>query len=204
MATPKQKDRNQRMLQAAMQEFFAKGYSEVNIDVIALNAKVSKATLYHHFQNKENLFMAVFDHAMAQLDEKIHQELNFLSPRRRLKACTKAFLKNARENPEYSFFFKALTTDAGFVSETLRQKMMDQFLSSGMGIARQELRMAQQTGEIKPHIDPDLLFSALLGMHLHVLSYLERSKQPVPLDTCAEQIAEILQSGIFTEVKHER
>ncbi|MBF0498569.1 MAG: TetR/AcrR family transcriptional regulator [Candidatus Riflebacteria bacterium] len=197
MATARQEERTQRILQAALKEFCYKGYREVNVDVIASEAKVSKATIYNHFKNKENLFMAVFDYAMGQLDEKIHHELNFLDLRRGGKAATKAFLKNARENPDYSFFFKALTTDAGFVSETLRQKMMDHFLSSGMGISRQQLRMSQERGEIKQLFDPDLLFIALLGMHLHVLSYLERSKQKVNLDQCAEQIDEILQSGIF-------
>ena len=197
MATPKQKERNQRMLKAARKEFFHKGYSEVNLDFIASTARVSKATLYNHFQNKENLFMAVFEYAMAQLDEKIHLEMNLLSPRRKLLAGAKAFLKNARENPEYTFFFKALTTDAGFVSEGLRRRMMDRFLASGMNMGRQELRLSQERGEIKTLFDPDLLFSALLGMHLHVLSYLDRNKCRVSLDRCAEQIAEILQSGIF-------
>lgn len=44
---------------AAIAEFVAHGYAGASVDAIAARAKVSKPTIYHHFGNKERLFLAV-------------------------------------------------------------------------------------------------------------------------------------------------
>ena len=44
------------ILQGAMQEFLAKGYSTASMDRVAAAAGVSKATVYSHFGDKETLF----------------------------------------------------------------------------------------------------------------------------------------------------
>lgn len=54
------------ILEAARQEFFARGYEGTSMDRIASVATVSKRTVYNHFATKEVLFNEVTD---AQLDE---------------------------------------------------------------------------------------------------------------------------------------
>ncbi|MDJ0772530.1 MAG: TetR/AcrR family transcriptional regulator [Mastigocoleus sp. MO_167.B18] len=48
-----------KILQGAMQEFLAHGYTGASMDRIASSAGVSKATVYSHFQGKEGLFKAL-------------------------------------------------------------------------------------------------------------------------------------------------
>lgn len=47
------------ILDAAMEEFQHKGFKATNMDDIALNASVSKRTVYNHFPSKETLFHAI-------------------------------------------------------------------------------------------------------------------------------------------------
>lgn len=47
------------MIDAALTEFLAEGYSAASMDAITQRSGVSKATIYKHFGSKERLFLAV-------------------------------------------------------------------------------------------------------------------------------------------------
>src|SRR5258707_12741539 len=49
----------ERILEAALKEFAAKGFAGARVDVIARRARINKRMLYHYFNDKEGLFRAV-------------------------------------------------------------------------------------------------------------------------------------------------
>ncbi|NEO85630.1 MAG: TetR/AcrR family transcriptional regulator [Spirulina sp. SIO3F2] len=49
------------ILDGAIAEFLERGYAAASMDRIAARAGVSKATVYSHFQSKENLFVALIE-----------------------------------------------------------------------------------------------------------------------------------------------
>lgn len=57
----------QRILDAAYVQFRRRGYSRVSMDEIALAATITKRTLYHHFESKDQLLASVLkaQHALA-------------------------------------------------------------------------------------------------------------------------------------------
>jgi AcrR family transcriptional regulator len=55
-----------RILRAAEEAFKRSGFRGVTMEAVARDAAVSKATLYHHFGNKDELYQAVCER-MAQL-----------------------------------------------------------------------------------------------------------------------------------------
>ncbi|KAF3889803.1 MULTISPECIES: TetR/AcrR family transcriptional regulator [Nostocales] len=57
----KMSEKAQRILEGAMQEFMAQGYTAASMDRIAVAAGVSKPTLYSYFQDKEGLFAALIE-----------------------------------------------------------------------------------------------------------------------------------------------
>lgn len=63
-STPKR----QLVLQAATELFLSQGFDGTNMDQIAINAQVSKQTVYSHFGGKEALFMAVIESKCQQHD----------------------------------------------------------------------------------------------------------------------------------------
>jgi TetR/AcrR family fatty acid metabolism transcriptional regulator len=57
----------ERILQAALQVFAEKGYHRAAVDDIVRVSGTSKGAVYHHFPNKEALFLALVDELSARL-----------------------------------------------------------------------------------------------------------------------------------------
>jgi len=60
-----------RILHAALQVFAQKGYHRAVVDDIVRASRTSKGAVYHHFPNKEALFLALVDEFSARLAEAI-------------------------------------------------------------------------------------------------------------------------------------
>jgi len=60
-----------RILHAAYPLFVENGYKAVSMQQIANAATIHKATLYHHFQNKDELFGSVVQLALTQLRAEV-------------------------------------------------------------------------------------------------------------------------------------
>ena len=56
----------ERILQAAFEEFAAKGFAGARVDSIARRAAINKRMLYHYFGDKQTLFREVLRRKMAQ------------------------------------------------------------------------------------------------------------------------------------------
>lgn len=68
MATPATRD---RILQAALEVFAEKGYHRALVDDIVRASHTSKGAVYHHFPNKEALFLALVDEFAGRLAESV-------------------------------------------------------------------------------------------------------------------------------------
>jgi len=68
-------DIKKRIIISATKSFAKKGYSNTSLRDIALDAKISKGGVYHHFPTKEDLFMAVCTHSR---DLTMKKTLEFL------------------------------------------------------------------------------------------------------------------------------
>lgn len=66
-----QRGKAQQILKAAAEIFMDQGYGAASMDAIARRAGVSKATLYAHFQGKEQLFAAI----VAEQCQRIAREV---------------------------------------------------------------------------------------------------------------------------------
>lgn len=54
-------DKKERIIQAALAEFRAKGYEQASTNEITAQAGVSKGLIFHYFGSKEKLFLWLFD-----------------------------------------------------------------------------------------------------------------------------------------------
>jgi len=61
----------ERILEEAFTKFIGSGYSAVSMQQIADAAGVTKATLYHHFRDKEDLFFEVMLHGFSRSQENL-------------------------------------------------------------------------------------------------------------------------------------
>ncbi|HLP75972.1 MAG TPA: TetR family transcriptional regulator, partial [Candidatus Paceibacterota bacterium] len=56
----------ERILEAALNEFAAKGFAGARVDAIARRARINKRMLYHYFGDKEGLFREVMRRKLAE------------------------------------------------------------------------------------------------------------------------------------------
>ena len=64
-----------RILKAARKLFSAQGYEDTMIEEIARRAKVSKATVYNYFLNKESLLIGIVDEVADRVEELLETNL---------------------------------------------------------------------------------------------------------------------------------
>ena len=60
-------DTRAALLKAARRLFAERGYGAVSLDEICARARVTKGALYHHFENKQDLFLGVYERVEEDL-----------------------------------------------------------------------------------------------------------------------------------------
>ena len=60
-------DRRQAIIDAALDEFIARGYAATRLDDVAQRAGVAKGTIYLHFKDKQGLFQELVRTALVPL-----------------------------------------------------------------------------------------------------------------------------------------
>lgn len=60
-------ERRAQILEAALGCFSARGYHATTMDHVAVASGLSKGSLYWHFEGKEDVFLALFDHLAGEI-----------------------------------------------------------------------------------------------------------------------------------------
>lgn len=68
--------RKMAILNAALKEFTTKGYDEASTNVIAKEAQISKALMFHYVKNKQELFLFVYDYFESILEKEYVAKIN--------------------------------------------------------------------------------------------------------------------------------
>ncbi|MEO0848346.1 MAG: TetR/AcrR family transcriptional regulator [Cyanobacteria bacterium J06629_2] len=105
------------ILKGAMQEFLQHGYAATSMDKIAKSSGVSKATVYSHFGDKENLFNVVIKdlardkfNSIMSLDEP---QLREQEPKKVLTAMATQMLEDAQGDRAFQDFIRIIIGESG-------------------------------------------------------------------------------------------
>jgi TetR/AcrR family transcriptional repressor of mexJK operon len=171
--SPKPSAKRDAIEKAAARVFLRDGYAGASMEVIAREADVSKATLYSHFQNKEDLFGAIARERCRQMAvDFAASEAAGLGPDAVLRAIGVRFLKNMLTKDMLALY-RILAAEAGRFPALGRA-----IYASGPGPSCIELTdyLAEQTAKGRLAIADTLVaadqfYGALLGgIHFrHVL-----------------------------------
>lgn len=58
-------DKQQRVLEAAVQEFSERGYQQASINTIVSRVNIAKGSIYQYFDSKKSLFLFIFNQGIA-------------------------------------------------------------------------------------------------------------------------------------------
>ncbi len=153
------KEKQSKIIQAAISEFASFGYNGANINQIAQNAQVSVGSIYKYFNDKEDLFLSMVQYGssvlQAALDEILQGDEDILI---KVEKTLRTVQKYSRENRDMIRLYHEMTTQSNPKLVKPAAYNMESFtarLYSGL------IEKAQSDGEARTDFDPKL-FAYLL------------------------------------------
>jgi AcrR family transcriptional regulator len=182
-----------RILREARLLFTAQGYAAVSMQQIADAAVVNKATLYHHFRDKEDLFLSV----MVQEFDRLATSVGAVIAE---GGCLRDQLRRVAAH-----IFASRQSDFGCLAADLRDNVSGQRRSELMGRCAppwEQISLAVERaaarGEVRA-VDADLvarLFFAMVGSQIWWSTI--GTRYPEADDRLAATIADLVLDGIGT------
>jgi AcrR family transcriptional regulator len=162
------------LIEAALELFTERGYAAVGTEEIVAQAKVTRGALYHHFEDKRDLFRAVFQRVEGGLMERIGARMKAAGdPWELMLNGMRSFL-DACEEPAVK---QVALTDAPSVLGWQEWREIDN--RHGLGLTRTALEGAVAAGVLRPiAVEPMAhLFVAALSEAAFVIAYADRPRK---------------------------
>jgi len=180
-----------RVMDAANALFVEHGFTAVSMQQIANAAQITKATLYHHFRSKEDLFAAVVLEATAQSKDDIAKAIaEGGTPDEQLARAAMHVFARTRSD------FGRLMTD---VHEQMVPELRNRILSE-QAMPWELFREVFEEAELKcglPTGHTELAISMFIGMVWGQIWMRKIEVSDLPLDeTLAATIVNVLFSGL--------
>jgi TetR/AcrR family transcriptional regulator, acrAB operon repressor len=146
-----------RILDAAEHVFYEKGVSRTSLADIAQHAGVTRGAIYWHFDNKGDLFTAMFDRVVLPLEElKVAStDPGEPDPLGRMRDLCILCLRNTATDERRRRVFEILFLKCEFVEEmgpVMARHQSD--MREGLASIEQGLRNAISKGQLPADLDP--------------------------------------------------
>ncbi len=185
----------ERLLRTAAGLFAEKGYSGVSMRAIAVATGITQAAIYHHFANKQVLYLAAVRYLHEDIAASFIADLSAAAPpQERLALLVRKMLTRLDVEDDFRriYFRELLESD----QQRLREMVVDVF-SDVAAVIEQLLE------ELAPDQDSHLLFLSLVGLVSHHLEARKLSgllpggrPEHAELAVLADHITDLLLHGV--------
>ena len=181
-----------RILSAAAQVFYEKGYHNASINDITRLAGVASGTFYVYFDGKYNLYKFLLLQCSHMIRKNLYQATKDCKTRREVEETgIRAWLDFVRQNRYvYHVIWESLYID--------KQLFVDYYVNFSRSYMK-GIDAAKAAGEIRSEIDSEVLAFVLMGASNFLgLNWGLFKDYPTDLDKVTESFMYILDDGIFT------
>jgi TetR/AcrR family transcriptional regulator, transcriptional repressor for nem operon len=156
----------ERLLKAAFREVYRSGFQSASLDTILAATQVTKGALYHHFDSKEALGLAIVEEVVAEMTRD-----RWLRPleRSKDKDPIDALIAVVQAIPARPSDLKGgcplvnLTQEMSQLNEQFRKRLERIFHAWQEGVI-DVLRRGQSQGTVRRDLDPEQTASFLVAM----------------------------------------
>jgi len=172
---PRHSAQRDRILDAALAEFAARGFAGARVDAIAERAEINKRMLYAYVGNKDALWLAVLERVYEEMRERERAlDLMRLSPEAGMDVLVRFNFRYHAEHPE----FLAMLNDENLQQgRNLKQSTrVRQMYSPLLALISDLLQRGQAAGVFRDGIDPMQLYISIAALsyfycsNIHTLS----------------------------------
>jgi AcrR family transcriptional regulator len=185
-------DTREKILQVAAKLFVRQGYTATSVNQIAAEAGIGKATVYHHFPDKQAIAFSLLDRSSARVRDALSAVSAEADPRRRIEAIAGAALRLRAESFDLFQVIRREVPDS-------RTRMHAQLAAILLGYSVQvtEAIEAGIRQKVFRPVDPAAAARMLLTMvtGLYVQIYLSGDRFPAP-EKALHSMLEIFLRGI--------
>lgn len=181
----------ERILKEAFDKFIESGFAAVSMQQIADAAGVTKATLYHHFRDKEDLFLEVMRAGSLRSQDNLATALT-TGTSLRARLVSVAIYLFGIERADLNRLFGDLHQH---VDEQRRETFWQAFQRPWVCL-EEPIRSSVASGEIVP-VDPVVtarVFFGAIASQVQIARY--HADIPYPDAALAEQIVDLLMDGL--------
>lgn len=193
-------DGREKILDAAESLFASHGFEGASMQQIARAAGISKATIFHHFASKQDLYCAVIRRACegtsALLDEFAAQPGS--EPLAQLAEYRRRDLKEALAHGQV---FRLIMRELTLGEEGQAKALVDQVFGEHYLLLRRVVERAQQAGSLRDDADAGVQAVAVVGLNAilmliwPVLKHLPDSPF-TDIEATAETVYDMLLNGM--------
>ena len=173
-------DRQQEILDAALEVLADVGYDRLTMDAVAHRAKASKATLYRRWNSKATLVVDALatQKAIPPVPDSGDLRTDLLTA-----FCGMGGLTDHDTTSTFGAVMTALSTDPEFAKEFRTRVLVPK-----SQLSRTLFERAAERGEIRADLDLDLVAPALAGIVLHRLFVMGEKPGPALIERVIDQI----------------
>lgn len=180
-----------RILQSAATLFAESGYAAISMQTIADHAGVTKATLYHHFVDKDDLFTAAMICRMSSQRARLQQAITATGPLRKRLEAFAGILVQEHMNDLSQLWADFQRNVSAERRATFRTQLPDPWL-----FLEQALRDAMDAGLI-PRRDPTELSVICFGAMMGPIHASQMRRDAISLDDdLPRRVVDILLNGL--------
>jgi AcrR family transcriptional regulator len=179
-----QKDKRDRIIEAAARVFAQKGYAGSSVADIAVKAEIGKGTIYAYFDSKEDLFFAVFEWFILQTGTAAKVSVSHLggSATQRLEVLSDSIMGMWDEIQDV--FTLTIEFWAASSSSQIRDRFKEAFrrlYNEFRGLVVALIRDGIERGEFRSDVDSASIAAALVGTWdaLFIQAWFEKKFDPL-------------------------
>ncbi len=155
------KHMRQEILTTARALFIEQGYRGLSMSVLARAVGVSKAALYYHFQDKEELFLAVLNELLNEIEVLIDAAVEGqTTSREQIQALVHTILAWPQDQRAA---IRLASQEMAQISSPARKNFHRDYHEKFIGKIQSVIEQGIQKGELRP-LNPALATWSLLGM----------------------------------------
>lgn len=186
--------RREDILSAAAQMFREKGYNAASMQDIADTVGLQKASLYYHVSGKQEILLAILDHALDLLNADMEQVVQKdLPPEEKLREAMRAYTHRLTSDADLA---AVLLLEHRSLKPALRKKHIirrDKF----EGYWRQIVVEGVDQGIFRP-VDPGIIGFALLGVQNWMITWYRGEGKLTP-DELADRFWDLFFYGLQSD-----
>lgn len=158
-----------RILAAAKAEFARKGLAGARVDSIADRARINKRMIYHYFDSKNGLYLAVLEEAYSDIrGAERALDLEHLAPVAAITRLVEFTWDYYQRNPE---FLRLINTENLHRAQHLkRSKRIAEMHSPFVALIARLLRRGAEEGAFRDDLDPNQVYISIAALGYYYLT----------------------------------